>query len=192
MAPCASTEALLETPALEHAGLAVERAADSDAAIARVEQGDAPDVVLLAPRLADPVRVAQRLHSLDRKGAVVVLADEDGVPGQDGGGTTTQTVKNALGLSLQTMTPALAQQLGLSAPVSGVVITNVDQSSDAASKGLQPRDIIVAVGQRPVKTVAEAAAAVDAAKKAGYKTVLLLVQRGNRPPTYLGVDLAGK
>jgi PAS domain S-box-containing protein len=78
VAPCASTEALLETPALEHAGLAVERAADSDAAIARVEQGDGPDVVLLAPRLADPVRVAQRLHSLDRKGAVVVLADEDG------------------------------------------------------------------------------------------------------------------
>ena len=40
--------------------------------------------------------------------------------------------------------------------------------------------------------VAEAATAIDAAKKAGYKTVLLLVQRGNRPATYLGVDLSGK
>jgi PAS domain S-box-containing protein len=56
------------------AGLALERAGDADEAIARVEQGDAPDVVLLAPRLTDPVRVAQRLHSLDRDGAVVVLA----------------------------------------------------------------------------------------------------------------------
>jgi len=118
--------------------------------------------------------------------------DDDTLPGQQGGGATPQTVKNALGLSLQTMTPALSQQLGLSAPVNGVVITNVDQSSDAASKGLQPRDIIVAIGQRPVANVADAAAAVDAAKKAGYKTVLLLVQRGNRPPTYLGVDLTGK
>jgi PAS domain S-box-containing protein len=39
-----------------------------------VETGDAVDVVLLAPGLDDPVRVAQRLHSLDRDGAVIVLA----------------------------------------------------------------------------------------------------------------------
>ncbi|MEA2483081.1 MAG: hypothetical protein QOC55_1028, partial [Thermoleophilaceae bacterium] len=39
-----------------------------------MEQGDAVDVVLLAPGLDDPVRVAQRLHSLDRDGAVIVLA----------------------------------------------------------------------------------------------------------------------
>jgi PAS domain S-box-containing protein len=78
VAACATTEALLEAPALEQAGLTLERAADPGQAIARVEQGDAPDVVLLAPRLADPVRVAQRLHSLDRQGAVVVLAEQEG------------------------------------------------------------------------------------------------------------------
>ena len=78
VAACANTEALLQAPALEQAGLALERAADSDEAIGRLEGGDLPEVVLLAPRLADPVRVAQRLHSLDRRGAVVVLAEEDG------------------------------------------------------------------------------------------------------------------
>jgi len=52
--------------------------------------------------------------------------------------------------------------------------------------------VILAIGNRPVSNVAEAAAAVIAAKKEGYKTVLLLVQRGNRPATYLGVDLTGK
>ncbi|MFL5262567.1 MAG: SpoIIE family protein phosphatase, partial [Anaeromyxobacteraceae bacterium] len=46
------------------------------AAIDRVEDGEAIDVVLLSPRLEDPVRVAQRLHSLDRQGAVVILALE--------------------------------------------------------------------------------------------------------------------
>jgi PAS domain S-box-containing protein len=75
VAACAQTDALLEEPALAQAGLTLERASDSESAIARVERGDAPDVVLLSPRLADPVRVAQRLHSLDRDGAVVVLAD---------------------------------------------------------------------------------------------------------------------
>ena len=73
-----------------------------------------------------------------------------------------------------------------------MVITNVDPSSDAASKGLQQRDVILAIAQRQVASTTEAAAAIDAAKRAGAKTVLLLVQRGNRPATYLGVDLAGK
>ncbi len=94
-----------------------------------------------------------------------------------------------LGVSLQTLTPALSQQLGLAAPVRGVVVTGVDPSSDAGSKGIQARDIILAINQRGVASTAEAAAAIDAAKKAGLKTVLLLIQRGNRPATYLGVDL---
>src|SRR4051794_2810991 len=78
VAACAHTDALLEESGLTRAGLRLERAADSDQAIARVERGEALDVVLLAPPLADPVRVAQRLHSLDRQGAVVVLAEEAG------------------------------------------------------------------------------------------------------------------
>jgi PAS domain S-box-containing protein len=78
IAACASTDALLEAPVLERAGLALARAADADAAIGRVEQGELFDVVLLAPRVADPVRVAQRMHSLDRLGAVLVLAEAGG------------------------------------------------------------------------------------------------------------------
>jgi PAS domain S-box-containing protein len=76
VAASAETDALLETPALADAGLVLERAADPNAAIARFEDDDdRPDVVLLTPPIADPVRVAQRLHSLDRDGAVVVLAE---------------------------------------------------------------------------------------------------------------------
>jgi PAS domain S-box-containing protein len=78
VAACAATDAALEDPAVARVGLTIERVADSAGAIMRVEDGDAPDVVLLAPQLADPVRVAQRLHSLDREGAVVVLADAEG------------------------------------------------------------------------------------------------------------------
>jgi serine protease Do len=117
-------------------------------------------------------------------------ADKDGVP--DSGQAAPSTLRNALGLSLQTLTPQIAQQLGLTPGTRGVVVTGVDDSSDAASKGLQPRDVILAIAQRPVSNTVEAAAAVDAAKKAGFKSVLLLVQRGNRSATYLGVDLTGK
>jgi PAS domain S-box-containing protein len=57
-------------------GLALVRAATAADAIARVERGDTIDAVVLAPQLADPVRVAQRLHSLDRDAAVVILASD--------------------------------------------------------------------------------------------------------------------
>ncbi len=116
--------------------------------------------------------------------------NEDGIP--DDQQQTPQAVKNALGVSIQTLTPAIARQIGVNPPVPGVIVTNVDPNSDAATKGLQPKDVILSIGNRHVATTAEAAAAVDAAKKAGVKTVLLLVQRGNRPGTFIGVELAGK
>jgi len=118
--------------------------------------------------------------------------NNDGTPDNGGTNAPSSSVRSALGLSLQTLTAQLDQQLGLPSGTHGVVVTGVDDSSDAAAKGLQPRDVITQIGQRPVANVAEAAAAVDAAKKAGYKTVLLLVQRGNRPAAYIGVDLTGK
>jgi serine protease Do len=114
--------------------------------------------------------------------------DEDGTPGQ-GGQSAPASIRSALGVTLQTLTPQIVQQLGLPSGTRGVAVTNVDPSSDAATKGIQPRDVILSIGQRPVANVAEAAAALDAAKKAGFKTVLLLIQRGNRPAIYLGVDL---
>ena len=74
----AETDALLDAAVLERAQLAVEHAVDAADAIVRVEEADPPDVVLLAPELPDPVRVAQRLHSLDRMGAVIALAEREG------------------------------------------------------------------------------------------------------------------
>src|SRR6188508_2314951 len=50
-----------------------------------------------------------------------------------------------LGARLQTVTPEIAESLGLKRP-SGVVITNVTEKSPAARAGLKPGDIIVGVG----------------------------------------------
>jgi serine protease Do len=72
-----------------------------------------------------------------------------------------------------------------------VVVTAVDPSSDAAEKGLQRGDIIVAVQGQKVTTPAQVAAAVAAAKKAGRTSVLLLVQRGSNPGAFVGIDISG-
>jgi len=100
-----------------------------------------------------------------------------------------EAAKASLGITLQPITPQLRQQLRIDDKVQGVVIAGISPSSDAASKGLQRGDIILKIGQKPVTSPAEAAAAVDAERKAGKDTVLMLVQRGNTPPTYRGIKL---
>ncbi|MEN9932747.1 MAG: hypothetical protein RIS17_1320, partial [Pseudomonadota bacterium] len=127
-----------------------------------------------------------------------VVAQRAGLPG-DGDDTPAgddsskapgiEAARASLGITLQPLTAQLRQQLRLDEKVQGVVIAGISPSSDAASKGLQRGDIIIKIGQKPVTSPAEAAAAVDAERKAGKDTVLMLVQRGNTPARYTGVKL---
>ncbi len=106
--------------------------------------------------------------------------------------STSQATRDQLGLAVTPMTPEIARQLRLTAPVRGVVVSALNPSSDAAQKGLQRGDIIVSVNQRPVASVAEVNAGVAAAKAAGRASVLLSVQRGNAPARFVPVRLAAR
>jgi serine protease Do len=117
------------------------------------------------------------------------MGPEDEGVGNDNSPTVPAT--QALGLSLQSITPQIAQALRLPAGTSGVVITAIDPSSDAAQKGLQRGDLIVAVQGQRVSTPAQVGAAVAAAKKAGRTSVLLLVKRGTSPEAFVGIDISG-
>jgi serine protease Do len=97
--------------------------------------------------------------------------------------------RESLGLAVQPLTAQISRQLGYSPDVKGLVVTNVDQSSDAATKGLQPRDVIISINYKPVSTQADVAAAAAAAKAAGRANVLLYVQRRGGPPRYVAVKL---
>jgi serine protease Do len=100
-----------------------------------------------------------------------------------------EAAKASLGITLQPLTAELRKQLRVPETVKGVVIAGINPASDAATNGLQRGDIIVQINQKPTTTPAEAAAAVDAARKAGRDTVLMLVQRGATPPRYIGIKL---
>ena len=59
----------------------------------------------------------------------------------------------------------------------GVVVTAVDPDSEAASRGIQPGDVIVAVNSKEVGSGDDVTAAVADAAKAGRKAVLMQIMR---------------
>jgi serine protease Do len=99
---------------------------------------------------------------------------------------------SALGLQLQPLSPQISRSLNLPAGARGVVVTAVDPNSDAADQGLQRGDLIISVNQQLVTTPAQVQAAVEAARRAGRTSVLLLVKRGTAPEAFVGVEIAAR
>jgi serine protease Do len=100
--------------------------------------------------------------------------------------------QKALGLSLATLTPELARAANLPPNAHGVIVTAVDPNSDASDEGLQRGDLIISVNNQLVTSPAQVIAMVDAARKGGRSSVLLLVKRGTSPEAFVGVDISGK
>jgi serine protease Do len=99
---------------------------------------------------------------------------------------------SALGLQLQPLNPQIARTLNLPADARGVVVAQVDPNSDAAEKGLRRGDLILSVNQQAVTAPAEVQAAVEAARRSGRTSVLLLVKRGTGPEAFVGVDITSQ
>jgi serine protease Do len=78
------------------------------------------------------------------------------------------------GVSVQNLDSRTARQLGLPAGTKGVVVTDVDPGSPAASAGLKEGDVIQEVNRQPVANSDEFAHAV----KKSNSGSLLLVNRG--------------
>jgi serine protease Do len=115
-----------------------------------------------------------------------------GNPTDSGAVAAPAAPQRALGLSLTPLTPDLARAATLPASARGVLITAVDPNANAAEQGLQRGDLIVSVNNQPVSSPAQVIAMVDAARKAGRTSVLLLIQRGNAPPGFVGVQITGR
>ena len=85
-----------------------------------------------------------------------------------------------LGLQLSAVNQQLREKFGLADDAAGVVVTDVTGTSPAGEKGIKPGDIIVEVSQEEVKSPADVATKIKAARDAKRKSVLLLVdQKGD-------------
>ena len=101
---------------------------------------------------------------------------DDGLPDEDSSTAPTQPAANPLGLQVVPLTPQIARSVGVDSTVSGVVVANVDPSTDAGQK-LKRGDVITAVNFTAVRTAADLNARVGAARTQGRDTVVLSIQR---------------
>jgi serine protease Do len=65
-----------------------------------------------------------------------------------------------LGLSLQTLTPKLAESLGLPRETKGAAVAEVASGSAAERAGLEPGDVILDIDRKPVHSADEAISAL--------------------------------
>jgi serine protease Do len=80
-----------------------------------------------------------------------------------------------IGLALQTLTPDVADSLGIDRGTKGAVITDVVAGSPAEAAGLKPGDVIVEVDRTPVASSDQAVAASRRRRRAG-RAILLRVR----------------
>ncbi|QDC02174.1 DegQ family serine endoprotease [Mesorhizobium sp. 8] len=86
---------------------------------------------------------------------------------------------SALGIGFAGLTPTMRDRFGIDPSVEGVIVTRVANDKPAADSGIQRGDIIVSINQQPVTSAGDAMKALKTAEKAGRKSVLLQVERGD-------------
>ena len=170
----------------EHKGILVAKVSeDSPAEKGGLKQGDV--IVEFSNKPVDKVGSFRNLVALTAPGSkekMVVL--RNGKPktlsitigklpeGELASASTPHTVEK-LGLSVQTLTPELAQQFDLE-DEKGVVVTHVAPGSIAAQADIRPGAVIQEVNRRPVNTTEEFKKALANPLETG--SVLLLVKDG--------------
>ena len=112
------------------------------------------------------IRDAERQNITVEIGA---MEDEEGIIA----GTETGTSKK-LGITVQELTPKLAESLGIEED-QGLLISDVDSGSAAAEVGILRGDILLEINREKIENISQYRKALQAAQE--KKSILLLIQR---------------
>jgi serine protease Do len=96
---------------------------------------------------------------------------------EDADGPSAMAEVGVLGLTVASITDDLRERFELSPDARGVIILEVAEGSEAASKNLRPGDVIAEVGQEEVSSPPEVMAKINQAQQENKKSVLLLIDR---------------
>jgi serine protease Do len=134
-------------------------------------------VAAFSPNTTIHLKVARGGQTLELPVTLAEFNMEKAENGEGTAGIPRGGEKGAMrGVSVQTLTPDIRQQLQVPEGTAGVIITDLDEDSPAAASGLQSGDVIVQVNHHAVNTVAEFNSAVKST--ASRESTLLLVKRG--------------
>ncbi|MBI5904697.1 MAG: DegQ family serine endoprotease [Deltaproteobacteria bacterium] len=102
----------------------------------------------------------------------VTISEMEGEPGKRAGGAD---LSKGLGLTVQDITPEIAQRFEIE-NAKGVIVTTVEGGSPADDAGFQEGDIVRQINRQPVRNTAEFGKLMK--KHKSDKSVLFLVERG--------------
>jgi serine protease Do len=154
---------------------------------------DLPRIVAAAPvGKAVDVQIVRKGKEMTK--SVTLGRLEDGEKTQQAGLKQPPTdgsagTSRALGLELSGVTEELRRRFNIKEDVKGVVVTRVDPNSPAADKRIQPGEVVVEVGQEAVNAPADIARRVEALKKDGRKSALLLVANPQGEVRFVAVSI---
>ncbi len=98
--------------------------------------------------------------------------------------------QSSLGVSVRPLTSEDRARNNLRASDTGLVVTSVEPTSDAAQKGIRPGDVIMQAGGSEIRSADDLTRAVAAARRANRP---LLLQVGNRAGRgFVAVDVGGQ
>ena len=90
-------------------------------------------------------------------------------------------ISEVLGMTLATLTDEMRSELDLTAAITGLVVTDVSEDSEAYEKNIRAGDILTEAGQRKITSTADLDDRIAEARDAGRKSLLLLVRRAGEP-----------
>ncbi len=91
------------------------------------------------------------------------------------------TADMVLGMAVGTLNDELREKYKIAKDVDGIVVLSVDADTNAAEKDMQEGDVITDAGQKPVRSVDDFQAQIDATAEAGRQSLLVLVRRDGQP-----------
>jgi len=162
-------------------GKDIKEPKDLSRVVADTAVGKSVDVVIIRKGKEETKQVTLgKLEDTDKPQPASVKGQPDAEK------TVTQ---KALGLDLAGLSKELRAKYKIKDSVKGVLVTSVDPGSDAAEKRLSAGDVIVEVAQEAVSSAADIKKRIEAIKKDGKKSVLLLVSNGDGELRFVAVGV---
>ncbi|MFZ5671902.1 MAG: DegQ family serine endoprotease [Pseudomonadota bacterium] len=128
-------------------------------------------VVVKVMREGKSVELSAEVGRLEDGEKIVAAAPEAGVPAD---------TAEALGMKLAIISDEQRQRFKIDEGLEGAIVTEVEPGGPAAEKRIEPGDVIIEAGQKPVKTPGDVTASVKVAEGAAKKSVLLYIAKGGK------------